>query len=758
MPRKAAFFLRRAALCQIQFARWGFAGSLLLKVCEAYRLCGLNDRLRGGDGTRGVDPVIALPRSHNGGNDPLTAVIDGWPMLQAMVIRDIMYIYMKLEDHTRKARVVAYFCVRIKAPSAREMLPGLLVELSKSSRTTICPQGLIGVPALSYLVPQDPVAASIPIQCAPPVRAPVEAGPFIYSPFKRGSVLEKKTLWVADEIMTVQLRICNPLPINLLVDSIVLYADGKFRLEACPISGLKLTAGQGWRTIELQCKALQTGRLKLGGCLIRAFNVDSFHPLSSEVVEIVAPMPKLVVSAECGEVSAGQDVTVNALLGERRTAVVRITNPSKLQVAGFRVSASPVDADGAVCGRETTIHLYLGDAAGNLDAASKLNFPGATVRMGLGSIQRALPLQPGATASFSIDFVTTTTTFYGLALRIEYCEKPFESVAEDPASTSIHYRRLQLLLSVAVVASLEPSDFSIKRCGGSALAASFVAESSLLSSAAIDNGGGAAAAAADVAADTGFIEEYDDALFVYAFSVKNKCADAFTATVIRDQQVVRQMTIQGFCTSRVRVILAKKSLGNVRGEDGGIDLTLLRSALGRVVQLKWRQNHTCGEVPVHVPSDAITASTAAVVLQPKLRLRHMLAVGRVGTATASRSAQCRCHDTIQLTAAITNMSSAATRPCTLSILTVQSAESGSLIPTSWLLLTPLGSMASTVPSLQPGETYEHTAGFLCLARGRYVLSYMCDTRGGVHEGSTKRPVGTPNQEVFWGTSIVVQVT
>lgn len=141
---------------------------------------------------------------------------------------------MKLEDHVRKARVVAYFCERVTAGSAREMLPGLLMELSKSPRTTICPQSLSGVPVLSALTPCTLGDNSLPLPCVVPKRASAKDSPFIYSPFKRGSAAGKKLIWVADEVMSVRLMVCNRLPVNLSLDTIVLSVPRPNPSADCP--------------------------------------------------------------------------------------------------------------------------------------------------------------------------------------------------------------------------------------------------------------------------------------------------------------------------------------------------------------------------------------------------------------------------------------------------------------------------------------------------------------------------------------------
>ena len=59
---------------------------------------------------------------------------------------------MKLETAEHTARVVAYFCQKIAYPKAKQILPGMLAELSKSPKMTICPQGLTGIPRIAHLV------------------------------------------------------------------------------------------------------------------------------------------------------------------------------------------------------------------------------------------------------------------------------------------------------------------------------------------------------------------------------------------------------------------------------------------------------------------------------------------------------------------------------------------------------------------------------------------------------------------------------
>jgi hypothetical protein len=291
------------------------------------------------------------------------------------------------------------------------------------------------------------------------------------------------------------------------------------------------------------------------------------------------------------------------------------------------------------------------------------------------------------------------------------------------------------------------SQFSVQRRGGNALTAASVT----------DLPSGLSALPNDDDESDEYPDDQNEAYFVFGFSVKNETADAFDTTVIYDGQSVRQTTIQGFCSARVRVAVAKADLGDVRNHSTRmVDPTILRTALERLLKLRWRQNRLSGEVAVQVPAGLITERTTAIVLLPQFRLRHALTLG--GSRSDNlRLARCNCHEVLQLHITVANLHENPTMPSTLSILTVQTAETGSLNPTLPLALHPIGTMAATVPALQPGDVYTHTVGFVCLARGRFVISYMCDTRGGLDSDEPRRDDESENSSLYWGLSIALEV-
>lgn len=282
----------------------------------------------------------------------------------------------------------------------------------------------------------------------------------------------------------------------------------------------------------------------------------------------------------------------------------------------------------------------------------------------------------------------------------------------------------------------------IERCGGSALSATSVSVAD----------GTLPELETSVA-----VEDFNETHFVFAFSVKNETADAFNATVLYDNQPVREAPIQGFCSTRVRVVVEKVALGNVVQDDGRVSSEMLCASLERLVKLRWHQNQNSGEVSVRVPADALAKNSLPLVLLPRLRLRHDILVLGADRKCSPRLTVCNRHEVVQLRITVSNISETPTSPATLSILTVQTAETGSVIPTLPVAIHPIGSTAVSVPSLQTGEAFAHTVGFVCLARGRYVLSYMCDVRGGIDHDELERQGGTVNLDIFWGLSSALEV-
>ena len=234
-------------------------------------------------------------------------------------------------------------------------------------------------------------------------------------------------------------------------------------------------------------------------------------------------------------------------------------------------------------------------------------------------------------------------------------------------------------------------------------------------------------------------------------------------TVMCDGRPVpgRLTAIQGHCATRVRVIVDKAALGDVidysrdgEGKGQRVSERLLAAAIERIVRLCWRQNQLSGEVPVQVPVGAISNTALSIVLLPELRLTHATSVARRGDVfVGMRDVKCRRNELLRLTITVANLQyGTATTPTSLSILATQTAETGSLHPVLSDTLQPVGATAALIPSLQPGETFSHTVGFVCLARGRFILSYMCESRRA--SGANDDTTGSKHH---WGPSINLTV-
>ena len=333
-----------------------------------------------------------------------------------------------------------------------------------------------------------------------------------------------------------------------------------------------------------------------------------------------------------------------------------------------------------------------------------------------------------------------------------YCERPFAWVSPDASAPPQLFRRIHLTMPVAVAASLTAANFAIRRCGGSALTTLMVSDpGSDLTTGRPRNVGDSGPSADDTL-------DKAETHFLLTFVVTNETADAFDTTVVYDDNVVRQTTLQGYCAARVCVTVSKAALGDITHANGDVDLKRLCTALGRLIRLQWRRGQLSGEVAVHVTTDSITAKMSSLVLPPKVRLRHALVIDGQHTDPGQRSVACPVHKGVQLCISVTNISRGLLQPSTVSVLSVQTGDTGTIIPTHPLSLLPIGSASATVPALQPGETYRHTLGFQCLARGRYIISYLCDLRGGVEHTVTQEKQSVASQEVTLGRSTALEVT
>ena len=207
MQRKAAFYFRRAALLRWRtFGQDDVAHCMLVQIADIYGLEGMVDFLNvrqnnippafiqqeGGEGggswwwchsnapptlkqraSSTVHPISVsslggsvaimlhptllmltcavcnnyddIMQGNDGGVPLKPGTAEGWPMLQAVLVREVMDTAINLEDTQRKARIVSMFANRVTDPRASQLLPVLLTELERASPAVIVPQGLRGV-------------------------------------------------------------------------------------------------------------------------------------------------------------------------------------------------------------------------------------------------------------------------------------------------------------------------------------------------------------------------------------------------------------------------------------------------------------------------------------------------------------------------------------------------------------------------------------------------------------------------------------
>lgn len=751
MRRKAAFFLRRAALCQIQLGLYGLAGKLLLQIAGTYRLHKLAEWLAA-DIHSGVT-VAAKDATMM----PATAV-DGWPMLQAMVIRDVMYTFMKLGDPDRKARVVAYFCERIKVAEARAMLPGLLLEVSKSPLTAIVPQGLTGVPVLLDLMPQPLPAERLPLRDPIQTGSDSSTGPFIVSSLRHTRTKARATTltWVAGEEAVVKVLVSNPLPIQVDIESIALFSNVG-GIASLPVTGLFLKPHQGWHVLELCCTPLTAGPLILNGCVTRAFNVESLHWLRCPAIEVLPPEPQLTVRATCGGAAVRDGATVNTLAGEQKTLIVFVENIGVLPIAGIKLGFAVLPRDNDSAGPESpplsnahqapeSVELVLNADRGSRGSAeAEMNAVQVTLYVDARELYGMLPLQPGRSAKVAIKFKTCDVRFTGLRLTAEYskhCRATTADTHVDESNTGLMHRALDFAMPVAVAKSLTCGEFKFGR---------YVP---LQFSALAQQNGDAETSVhtLPITLDMVPTEAASSDYFVLGFGVRNETEEAHSVSVQCAGSAVRNFVLQGFCISSLQIILPK-SIAAAAIEESGHQLKVqgLREAIQKYVTLIWTCGTKTGSVPVRLTS-VVTSADAEAVLPTGFAIQHRVRSQPHGESDADNAVIVTRGSTLELELLVVNTGTCAATPPALSILPLQKCDSGSLFPAAPLSLRVIGAQVQGVPELEKGGIFRHIVGLHCLATGSYHVSYGCGMSSLAHSETA-----TAKTRLVWGQPISVTV-
>eukprot|EP00040_Diaphanoeca_grandis_P023229 m.126024 g.126024 ORF g.126024 m.126024 type:complete len:1054 (-) comp29172_c0_seq1:75-3236(-) len=666
LKRKSSFFLRRAALCQLKYERWEFAGALLLKLASVYKLENLPKFLEG---------QLDFQREETTSDDK------GWPMLQAMLLRDIMWTFMKLNAVERTARVVAYFCQRITNSKAKQILPGLLAEVGKSQKITICPQGLVGVPEI-----HNCSARKLDAELQPTPIVGIQAtssSPFIYSPFGPAKVsAAKKVVWVAKELVHVNVSLSNVLPIEIVVESICLYTEG-LTFDAYPLTYLKLPPEVQDIEVTLQGKAHAPGDLKIMGYVVRAFNVDAMHWLKKSLdVSVISPLPQLKVYAEVG--SVGNDHVLNIYRGQQINIALRLENVGLVNTEKVRVKmewlGTKETSDVEMLIRRRTSEL--------LPPTTKMKTSGLILDST--ELQNSLPLRPGENTTSSLSVIAHDTDSPTIRLTWEYYS------TDDDEIEGTYFRTVVRDVPLKVKPAVDASDLQLLQCARTPSTGS--------------------------SSDTD--APHPETHLLFSFELRNRATAAFQVNICFKGKQIRTFVLQGLCKSTMHVIVPKLELTDAirdtEGKDAAVISKLIINRLKKLIQIDWCLSLTQGRV--HLPTQTLSEATIRVLQNAPVKIR--CTVPKCTELTIG-TYECKVNTVITVWLTVTNVSSITWRPMLLSILPIQTMENGRTFYQTVDQLQSIGKLETIIPALKSQESFVHKVSFFCRTKGVHIINNQC---------------------------------
>ncbi|XP_050682191.1 protein brunelleschi [Leptidea sinapis] len=288
----------------------------------------------------------------------------GWPVLQIEVLHEIVVAARRMGHPALATRHMTYLlqtlwphlsrlqqrelAIQLQALSAQ--CEGGPVPLVLETGEVIPPANLTHVPHCLHFNPRPLEATRTPQL----INSKPQHGPFIFTPIHFGS-LERKSkkeegkmdhLWVQDDICEVQLKLTNPLPIELKVSNMLLLTTG-IVFESIPET--IILPPDTPTTVNLHGTPKEEGDLQILGysthtlgvksnCRLKHMPMPNKFP-ASFTVSVIPSLP--IISIEtCVTVSGGVNVfgpdsgstNISLYNGESTDCSIKITNTSNVPV------------------------------------------------------------------------------------------------------------------------------------------------------------------------------------------------------------------------------------------------------------------------------------------------------------------------------------------------------------------------------------------------------------------------------------------
>lgn len=713
MERKSSFFLRRAALTQLQFKRYEYAKTLLLKISPVYKMGLLPNFLEG-------SPIDQKELQQQG----------GWPICQAMLLRDIMFTTMKLSATERTARMVAYFCNHIQNENARlEVLPGLLQELSTAVKITICPHGLLGVPEIHSLHVGKIQDHLSPI---PVIREKgLLSGPFIYTPIASLNIsFEKDCLWIAEEVVELSIKIRNSLAEDITIERLSLYTEG-VAFESYPVKKFRLLARQTDMVILLRGKALKPGQLRIRGFLTTAFNVDSIHWLPSSVaITVIKPLPRLLMYS--GDGCYAKNSAINLLCGQHAELNLRFENIGQISIHRLCIKICWGEKNfnsSTETARIDILSEELQRTIGSTGIRSvEAKIKGCIIDCDL--IQNQWPLLPGHTSMGTLHVIPFHTGLSPLQIHVEYFgldaaiqfyrhkaedtralalhSDPSTTMEEDTFMNSEFYRSLMHTIDLQSGASVVVSHLEINRCPRPGVHA-------------------AQEECKITQEDLPTLPDPESDM-ILSFHIENQSTSDANVKILLRGDHLQTIPLQGRCKSKVNLLVPKSELRVAEIDfscmihDMGIITTAIMTRLQQIIVIEWEYCKVLGHAHLNRPAKDFQSRLISLLRPATLALECKPECPKVNELNIY---SCRLYDVVNITFTVKNISKTTNPKTQLSILSYQTMENGTILFNSSESLQSIGTLEAWVPDLAPEEEFSHKVSFLCLQAGHFHLSYHC---------------------------------
>jgi len=358
-PRKFAFFIREAAVLYHKLHKPLASHNLLTMIAKHYQLEDLDDQ-KFAISTRtrspfGVPPTFEPPKrllKEKSRKD--------WHYIQKIVLQNLVRTAKGINDHVGVARYSLYLLKTLSPVLSETVQQQYLTELFNamnnisSMGTSTIDVDMVGLPQLKKVAPLAPPSRLLPV----PFSSNQPLSIWLYTPYQKKQQTQQMS-WVQHELCLVKVELSNQNSFDLEIQSISLSTSGvAFESHS---SSVIIPAHTNSFEVVLSGKPLEAGQLVIEGCIIRAFNLVSEHPINHlgigitwkereylqknpprvtqpppSKILVVPPLPLLFVR----EATINQ-TTLKLYEGERYTAQLEITNVGSLSIDQLEFSVTP---------------------------------------------------------------------------------------------------------------------------------------------------------------------------------------------------------------------------------------------------------------------------------------------------------------------------------------------------------------------------------------------------------------------------------